>query len=155
MSERFHHSRVEDLDPAVLYAVLKLRVDVFVVEQECAYPEVDGRDADPDTEHLWVEVDGEPAAYLRLLGDRERPGDRVIGRVVTASQHRGTGHAANLMHAALERVGGAPVRLSAQTYLESWYGGFGFVRTGPDFVEDGIPHLPMERPVRAPSVEQP
>ena len=135
-----------DLTTRQLHDLLRLRVDVFVVEQACPYPEIDGRDVDPDTEHLWLEVDGEPAAYLRLLGDRQHPAEWVIGRVVTAAGHRGAGHAARLMRAALERVGEAPVRLSAQAHLESWYDGFGFARAGADFVEDGIPHLPMKRP---------
>lgn len=133
-----------------LHDLLRLRVDVFVVEQQCPYPELDGRDTEPATEHLWVQVDGEPAAYLRVLADRDHDGDRVIGRVVTAPAHRGHRYAARLVQAALDRTdaAGVTVRLAAQSYLEGFYTGFGFVRTGPDFLDDGIAHLPMQRAPR-------
>ena len=134
-------ARLRDLDPTTLHELLRLRVDVFVVEQECAYPELDGRDADATTEHLWVEVGGTPVATLRLLTDEG--GTRRIGRVATVRGHRGQGYADALVRAALRRSGQAQVVLDAQTYLEGWYARFGFVRSGPDFVEDGIPHLPM------------
>ncbi|MGD8201919.1 GNAT family N-acetyltransferase [Ornithinimicrobium sp. W1679] len=140
---RVRAARLVDLDPVTLHDLLRLRVDVFVVEQECAYPELDGRDADGTTEHLWVEADGTPVATLRLLTDGD--GARRIGRVATARGHRGQGYADALVREALRRSGGAEVVLDAQTYLEGWYARFGFVRTGPDFVEDGIPHLPMGR----------
>lgn len=136
-------ARLRDLDPTTLHDLLRLRVDVFVVEQECAYPELDGRDADDTTEHLWVSVDGAPVAALRLLTDEG--GTRRIGRVATALGHRRKGYADALVRAALRRSGEAEVVLDAQTYLEGWYARFGFVRSGPDFVEDGIPHLPMVR----------
>ncbi|HSP61337.1 MAG TPA: GNAT family N-acetyltransferase [Ornithinimicrobium sp.] len=137
-------ARLRDLDPTTLHDLLRLRVDVFVVEQECAYPEVDGRDAEEGTEHLWVQVDGAPVATLRLLTDRG--GVRRIGRVATARDHRGQGYADALVHEALRRAGAAEVVLDAQTYLEGWYARFGFVRSGADFLEDGIAHLPMRRP---------
>ena len=131
-----------DLTTAQLYAVLRLRVNVFVVEQECAYPELDGRDDEPTTEHLWVDVDGEVAAYVRVLDD----GDLArIGRVVTAPGHRGHGYAARLITRALERIGHRRTEIGAQVQLEQWYARFGFERCGPDYDEDGIMHLPMIR----------
>ena len=143
MSPEVHAARLSDLDPLTLYGLLRLRTDVFVVEQECAYPELDGRDAEPGTEHLWVEVDGAPVATLRILrGTAYR-----IGRVATHRDHRGRGYAVALVTEALRRIGDAPVDIDAQTYLEEWYGRFGFVRSGPDFLEDGIPHVPMRRKV--------
>lgn len=144
MSSSVRSARLRDLDPLTLYALLRLRTDVFVVEQECPYPELDGRDAEPGTEHLWVEVDGEPVATLRVLAGEEGSAYR-IGRVATHRAHRGRGYAAALVDEALRRVGPAPVELDAQAYLEQWYARFGFRRTGPDFLEDGIPHLPMRR----------
>lgn len=131
-----------DLTPHQLYAVLQLRVNVFVVEQDCPYPELDGRDEEPTTEHLWVEVDGEVAACVRVL---EGGDHAIIGRVATAPAHRGHGYAAQLIRAALERIGPRRTEIGAQAYLEDWYGQFGFVRSGPDYVEDGISHLPMLR----------
>ena len=140
-----------DLTTDELYAVLQLRVAVFVVEQACPYPELDGRDRDPTTEHLWLEVGGEVAAYLRVLtGD----GPAVIGRVVTAPGHRGRGHAADLVRWALSRIGPRDTRIGAQTRLEGWYGQFGFQRCGPDYDEDGIRHLPMLREAPGPGDRQ-
>jgi ElaA protein len=135
-------ARFDDLTARELHDLLRLRVDVFVVEQECAYPEIDGHDTEPGTEHLWAEVDGEVAACLRIL---DGGGPVRVGRVATASAHRGNGYAAQLVRMALRRIGERPTLIEAQTYLEEWYGQFGFVRTGEDYLEDGIPHLPMER----------
>lgn len=131
-----------DLTTDQLYAVLRLRVDVFVVEQDCPYPELDGRDSEPATEHLWVEVGGEVAAYVRVLAE---DGQAVIGRVVTAPGHRGHGYAAQLVRLALERIGHQRTKIGAQAHLEQWYARFGFERSGPDYDEDGIRHLPMVR----------
>jgi ElaA protein len=134
------------MDPGTLYRVLKLRVDVFVVEQRCPYPELDGRDLEPGTHQLWVERDGEVLATLRLLS--QQGGQARIGRVATAPAARSQGLARRLMLRALELAGDQDVVLDAQTYLEAWYIQFGFVRAGADYVEDGIPHVPM-RLVRA------
>ena len=133
-----------DLDPATLYKILRLRVDVFVVEQQCPYPELDGRDLEPTAQQLWIDDDaGEITATLRLL--REPDGTARIGRVATAASARGAGRAAALMSHALELIGDGPAVLDAQEYLEAWYGRFGFERSGPSFIEDGIPHVPMRR----------
>jgi predicted GNAT family N-acyltransferase len=131
-----------DLTVAEVYGLCRLRVDVFVVEQACPYPELDGRDLEPATEHLWFDVDGVPVATLRVLDDGA---ERAIGRVATAVGWRGRGLAARLMEAALARYGDGPLHLGAQAYLEGWYERFGFRRSGPGYVEDGIPHVPMRR----------
>lgn len=136
-------ARLAEIDPLTLFALLRLRVDVFVVEQACAYPELDAVDAEPGTEHLWVEVDGEPVATLRTYVDAD--GGHHLGRVATSAAHRGRGYAAALVREALRRSGSRPVHIGAQTYLERWYERFGFSRSGADYVEDGIPHLPMVR----------
>jgi ElaA protein len=131
-----------DLTGLEVYGLCRLRVDVFVVEQECPYPELDGRDLEPTTVHLWFEADGVPVATIRVL--REQTG-WAIGRVATAAGWRGLGLAAQLMSAGMALCGDEPIVLGAQAYLESWYERFGFRRSGPDYVEDGIPHLPMRR----------
>jgi ElaA protein len=138
-----HDAPVHELDPATLYRILRLRTEVFVVEQKAPYSELDGRDLEPDARQLWIEADGEVSATLRLL--RDPNGDARIGRVATASNARGAGLAALLMDRAIELAGSAPVVLDAQAYLEGWYARFGFVRDGADYVEDGIVHLPMRR----------
>ena len=129
------------LDPATLYALLRLRVDVFVVEQACPYPELDGRDTEPGTWHVWA-ADGErPVAYLRVLAEAD--GSYRIGRVCVATGHRGEGLAGLLMEEGLRLAAGRRVVLDAQSYLRDWYERFGFSVSGPEFVEDGIAHLPM------------
>ena len=137
-----HVASFRDLDTTILYALLKLRTDVFVVEQRCPYPELDGRDLEPATEHLWFEAGGVPVATLRVLDDGA---ERAVGRVATAAGWRGRGLAARLMEEALASYGHGSLHLGAQAYLEGWYERFGFRRSGPDYVEDGIPHLPMRR----------
>lgn len=133
----------DELDARTLYALLALRVDVFVVEQSCPYPELDGRDLEPGTRHLWVEGGGAVLAYLRTL--RQPGGGARIGRVVTAAPARGRGLAALLVRAALAEVGPAGVDLHAQAHLVGWYAAFGFEPAGAAFLEDGIPHVPMRR----------
>ena len=131
-----------ELTPFEVYGLCRLRVDVFVVEQQCPYPELDGRDVEPATVHLWFEEDGKVLATIRVLDDGAT---RAIGRVATAANARGRGLAARLMEEGIALCAGHPVTLGAQAYLEDWYAGFGFRRSGPDYVEDGIPHLPMRR----------
>jgi ElaA protein len=134
-----------ELDPATLYGLLRLRVNVFVVEQQCPYPELDGRDVEPDAVHFWYERGGRPLAYLRLLTESDRAGTR-IGRVCTAVEARGAGLAGRLLDAALEVVGDRPCALHAQSHLTGFYARHGFRPAGPEFLDDGIPHTPMERP---------
>lgn len=134
------HRRADELTVTELHDLLRLRVDVFVVEQVCPYPELDGRDLDPTTGHWWFKDDDRIVAYLRTLEDPD--GSVHIGRVVTDPDARGRGLAGALLDAALKRVG-RPVHLKAQSHLTGWYAGFGFVADGDAFVEDGIPHTPM------------
>ncbi|WP_462418194.1 GNAT family N-acetyltransferase [Kytococcus sp. Marseille-QA3725] len=136
--------RGPELTTEQLHRLLRLRVDVFVVEQECPYPEVDGLDLLPTTTHVWSGGQ-EVASTLRLL-DAEGPhGPLVVGRVVTAPEHRGEGLAARLMEWVLAEHGHRRLELEAQSHLAGWYSRFGFERTGPDFDWDGIEHTPMAR----------
>ena len=146
MTATFHHAPTAELDPKVLYRILRLRVDVFVVEQECAYPELDGRDLEDGTVQFWAEVGGEVTATLRLLDDGDS--GRRIGRVATAMSARGQGHAGVLMQQAVDAGAGQQIRLDAQARLEGWYGRFGFERDGDDSLEDDILHVPMARAAR-------
>jgi ElaA protein len=131
-----------ELTPFEVYALCRLRVDVFVVEQECPYPELDGRDVEPATVHLWFERDGQVLATVRVLDDGAT---KAIGRVATAVPARSAGLAARLVERGIELCGGTPITLGAQAHLEGWYERFGFRRSGPGYVEDGIPHVPMRR----------
>jgi ElaA protein len=142
----YRRSALADCDPITLYRVLQLRVDVFVVEQACAYPELDGRDLEPTAELLWAEENEAVLGTLRILRD---PDALRIGRVVTAEAARGRGVAAALMAQAVERCtetdAALPIVLGAQAHLADWYARFGFVVSGDLYQEDGIPHVPMTR----------
>jgi ElaA protein len=138
-----HVAAFEELSPADLYALLRLRVDVFVVEQQCPYPELDGRDTEAGTRHLWATEGGVPVGYLRIL--KEPGGGARIGRVCVAESARGVGLARRLMEAALDRVGDRPCDLHAQAHLVDFYASLGFTPTGPEYLDDGIPHVPMKR----------
>ena len=129
-----------------LYALLALRQSVFVVEQNCAYLDADGKDA--QAYHL-LGFDGPLlAASLRVFPPDER-GDVWIGRVVTAPAVRGTGLGRPLMAEGLRRArevfGPATCRISAQAHLAPYYGSLGFEQCGEGYLEDGIPHVPMMR----------
>jgi ElaA protein len=141
-----HRARADELDARTIYRILRLRAEVFVVEQECAFLDLDGRDLQSGSEHLWIDEDPlAPAvtAYLRLLA---LPGGQTeIGRVVCDAKDRHRGLGRLLMEKALT-VTGPPHWLKAQTRMSGWYTDFGFVRDGADFDEDGISHTPMRRP---------
>jgi ElaA protein len=133
------------IDAHSLYRILRLRSEVFVVEQDCAFLDLDGRDLEEGTTHLWI--DGDPAeptvmACARVLA--EPNGESTIGRIVTHPDHRSRGLAERLIHHALSLSEG-PFLLKAQTHLGAYYARFGFARAGPDFIEDGISHTPMRR----------
>lgn len=134
----------DDLTTRDLHDVLRLRQDVFVVEQDCPYPDIDGRDTQPGTRHVLLDDDatGELVGYVRVLDDGE--GWR-IGRVVLSRAGRGRGLADVMMHAALEVTTGRPIVLDAQAPLVGWYATFGFAPEGEEFLEDGIPHQRMVR----------
>ena len=140
--EEIRVASFRNLDATTLYAILRLRVDVFVVEQKCPYPELDGRDDEPGTRHVWLARGDEILAYLRILDDS---GTERIGRVVTAQNARQGGYASRLMTHALEVIGNRPSTLEAQAHLTSFYSRFGYTEAGPGYVEDGIPHVPMRR----------
>ncbi len=133
-----------ELDAATAYALWQLRQDVFVVEQDCPYPDLDGRDTEPGTRHVLLSAPGGAlVGCARVLDDAAWR----IGRVVLAPAVRGRGLADELMRAALADCGrrdaGRDVVLSAQTPLARWYATHGFAIDGPEFLEDGIPHVPM------------
>jgi ElaA protein len=154
-------ARPAELDAVTMYRILRLRVDVFVVEQRCPYPELDGRDLEPGARWVWATAEGsqDVLGTLRILsdGDRDDDADRDadrdgaarIGRVATARAARSAGIAGGLMEHALGLLGDQiRITLDAQSPLVGWYERFGFVASGPEFVEDGIGHRPMTRAPR-------
>ena len=126
-----------------LYDILRLRVDVFVVEQRCPYPELDG--ADKDSTHLFAREGGAVKAYLRLCPKGDEPGTVRIGRVVTAD--RGVGLGGELLRRGIEAafgpMGAEEIYLEAQAYATGFYEREGFVPCSEVFLEDGIPHVQM------------
>jgi len=145
MTVTLHSAAFAELGAALLHDLVRLRLDVFVVEQQCPYAELDGRDTEPTTTHVWAEDDGIVAGYLRLLVEPD--GSRRIGRVCVTASHRGRRLAADLVAEGLRlsrlEAPAAEVVLDAQTYLAAWYERRGFAVDGAAFVEDGIPHVPM------------
>ena len=138
---RLLDDRFLDLAIDELHDILRLRVDVFVVEQECAYPEIDGRDTEAATRHVRLIDDEGLAAYLRLLDDGDA---RRLGRIATRPSARGAGLAARLVDHAVATSSG-PWVLDAQTHLEPWYRARGFAVVGDEYDDEGIPHVPMRR----------
>ncbi len=143
----FAWRRFDALSARELHDMLRLRADVFVVEQSCAFAEIDGRD--PDALHLLARTaEGGPlAGTLRLFPPEPATGRAVIGRVSTATTARGTGLGRALMAEgkaeARRRFGPVPIAIGAQARLERFYAGLGFVRDGGDYIEDGIAHCAM------------
>lgn len=138
----------DELSGREVHDLLRLRQDVFVVEQACAFAEIDGRD--PDAVHLFGYVDGRLVACARVFAPGIVAAEASIGRVVTATQTRGTGVGRALMREALRLADalapGAPVRVAAQAHLEAFYASLGFSVVGDPYLDDGIVHVDMVRP---------
>lgn len=126
-----------------LFAIYKLRVAVFVVEQQCAYPEVD--DADKTAYHLWLSDAGGIQAYLRVLPPHTTFDTASIGRVIAVKRRQGLGGriVAEGIRAAREKFGAEAITIEAQTYARNLYEKAGFVQSSEEFLEDGIPHIQM------------
>ncbi|RUM05425.1 GNAT family N-acetyltransferase [Rhizobium chutanense] len=138
---------LDEFAPRELYDLLRTRVDVFVVEQNCPYPDLDGKDI--DALHLRLLDGGELLASARLLKPHNAQDPSKIGRVVVSPAHRGKRLGDALMSeaiAACERLFPAnPIALSAQAHLRRFYEAFGFIGTSQEYLEDGIPHIDMIR----------
>lgn len=137
----------DELSLNELYAILQQRVNVFVVEQQCPYPEIDG--ADCQAIHLWATQGLELVAYARIFLGTSTSGFSRIGRVLSAHSARGTGLGRELMQRAIAlcqtHSPNTPIRISAQMYLHDFYASFGFTDISDEYLEDGIPHIDMER----------
>ncbi|MBA6364566.1 GNAT family N-acetyltransferase [Colwellia sp. BRX8-4] len=136
-----------------LYEILKLRIDVFVVEQTCFYADIDDIDRHKDTVHLFCYLEGKIAGYLRILAKDQSYRDYIaIGRVIVASHARGTGLGHQLMAEALtvcqQYFPDQQIKISAQEHLESFYGNHGFERVSAMYLEDDIPHIAMLKVVQ-------
>lgn len=141
--------RMEDFSAFELYALLKMRVDVFVVEQKCPYPELDGKDI--DALHLTLMHGDDLLACARILPPSQTQDPVKIGRVAVSPSHRGKHLGDALMREAIavceQHFLGHAIALSAQSHLQLFYQSFDFAPTSAEYLEDGIPHIDMVRPV--------
>lgn len=135
--------RFEELTADELYEIFRLRVAVFVVEQQCIYQEVDGKDR--RAYHVFLREDGEMLAYLRVLEAGVSFDEVSIGRVIAARRRCGLG--SRILAAGIDvaktKLNAKAIRIEAQTYARSLYEKQGFVQTSEEFLDDGIPHIEM------------
>ena len=136
-----------ELSTAELYAILRLRGEVFIVEQNCPYVDADGKDF--NSHHLMGYVGDDLAAYSRLVFAGISYEEVSIGRVITSTKYRGKDFGKLLMQQSITEIerlyGKVPIRIGAQAYLKKFYEGFGFIDMNEPYMEDGIPHLIMLR----------
>ena len=136
------------LDTTQLYQLLKLRVDVFVVEQTCPYPELDDKDHQSGVHHLLGYQGKELVACARLLPKGLSYSSVSIGRVATMENKRGGGLGHQLLIQALKECEslwpGESIEIGAQEHLASFYGQHGFIQTSEVYLEDDIPHIDMK-----------
>jgi ElaA protein len=139
--------KFEDLTPYELYAILQLRNEVFVVEQNCVFQDAD--DKDQDSCHLMGFADNKLAAYTRLLPPGIGYTEASIGRVVTSPSVRRSGAGRELMKKSIDTCrdlfGNGPIKIGAQRYLRSFYESFGFRQISDVYLEDGIEHIYMRK----------
>lgn len=138
----------DELTNIELYELLKLRSEVFVVEQQCIFLDMDNKDQ--DSHHLLGYIGQELAAYVRILPPGLSYAEPSIGRVVSSPRHRRTGAGRVLMQRAIEVTiqlyGNQPIRIGAQLYLKNFYSSLGFEAQGDIYLEDGIEHVEMVKP---------
>ncbi|ALO41846.1 GNAT family N-acetyltransferase [Pseudoalteromonas phenolica] len=143
----WYTKKFSELDTLTFYKLAKARVDIFVVEQACAYPELDDVDILEETQHIYcLDNDGEVVAYSRCYLKASKV--TAIGRVIITEQNRGKGLASVLMKESLNVCAKlwpeCKVQLSAQTHLAPFYQRLGFKPISDSYLEDGIPHTDME-----------
>ena len=142
---QWHLTSFESLTSNQLYQILALRINVFMLEQRCLYPECDGKDH--QAQHLFLKDNGICLCYARLIPPGISYADCSIGRVVVHQDYRGRGLARQLMSRAMsflvEKHPGISIRISAQKHLVGFYKTLGFDRESGVYLEDGIPHIEM------------
>ncbi|SRR5258705_8449730 len=140
--------KFDELSVHELYAILRLRSEVFVVEQNCVFQDMDNKDQ--SSYHLMGWEDHALAAYTRLIPPGVVYPSASIGRVITSQAARGTGIGRQLMEKSIEEAtslfGNIPIKIGAQLYLKEFYNSFGFDQSSDIYDEDGIDHIEMIRP---------
>ncbi len=144
----WHCELFNELTLHKLYDLLKIRCDVFIVEQDCPYPELDNIDKLADTQHLYAMRDLNPIAYTRIIApDVSYPGHSSLGRVLVVEAHRKDKIGHDLISRAIQANFTAwpttPIKIGAQSRLEHFYQSHGFVTVSEPYLEDGIEHISM------------
>ncbi len=147
MNITWHFKKFNELTPKELYEILQLRAEVFVVEQDCAYNDVDGKDV--NCRHLWAELDEKVITYTRIVPPGISYAEPSIGRVVTHSEYRHLKLGYQLMSHSIQIIENIcpskSIRISAQSYLKVFYEKCGFKQVSEEYLEDNIPHMEMLR----------
>lgn len=133
----------QELSADELYDILSARAEVFVVEQNCAYQDLDG--VDKDAYHVFYKENGKILAYLRVIDKGKRLDEVSIGRVISLKRRCGLGSALlkEGLRVAKEKFGADKVKIGAQLYAKPFYEGVGFKQVSGEYLEDGIPHIYM------------
>lgn len=144
----WHIKKFHELTPDELYKIMQLRQEVFVMEQNCAYIDADGKDL--QSHHLFcLDKNGNINAYARIVAAGVSYKEISFGRIATSSANRGTGLGLQLMDRLISEMeilyGKVGVRISAQSYLKEFYEKFGFEQVSDEYLEDDIPHMEMLR----------
>lgn len=147
MSLEFKIKRFNELSLVELYSVLQLRSEIFVVEQDCVYQDIDGKD--DKALHVLGTFNGELVAYCRLFQPGDYFADASIGRVVVKATYRDKKWGHNLIREAINgiaaRYNAVAITISAQLYLKKFYESHGFVKVSEEYLEDNIPHIEMRK----------
>ena len=145
MEIKFKIKRFNELSTVELYSLLQLRSEVFVVEQNCVYQDIDGKDE--KALHLLGEIDNKVVVYSRIFKPKDYFENASIGRVAIAEKFRAQKWGHQLMQEAISGIennfGIQSITISAQLYLKKFYESHGFVQIGETYLEDGIPHIEM------------
>ena len=143
----WHYKEFDQLTSKELYEIFHLRVEVFMLEQNCLYNEVDGKD--PKCSHLWCTLDGKIVAYCRIVPPGVSYPEPSIGRVVSHPEFRHLKLGHSLIRNAIQIIENhfetRSIKISAQSYLKKFYEQYGFVQTSEEYLEDNLPHMEMSR----------
>lgn len=137
----YRYAHIEDLDAPTIYALLRLRQEVFIVEWGSSHLDIDGRDTEPSSVHLWAERDGDVLAALRVV--QETDDTLRIERLATRFGARGRGIAGRLLDYAVKMAGERRLLIDVPSALEPWAERFGFARTGDPFIAEGVQQVTM------------
>ncbi len=135
---------IDEMSPSELYEILKLRQDIFIVEQNCVYDDIDGLDG--ASQHLILKIDNKLVAYSRIVPAKVKFDEISIGRIVVREEFRGEGYGEKIVLESIKRIaenGHKDIRIEAQAHLLHFYENLGFNSAGETYILDGIPHLQM------------